>query len=32
MFFEIVGRIGDIATVASGGSIRERRRLRKAYG
>lgn len=32
MFFEIIGKINEIATIASGSSIRERRRLWKAYG
>ena len=32
MFFKIVGQILDIETIASGKTIRERRRLRKLYG
>jgi hypothetical protein len=32
MFFEIVGRISAIETIASGKGIRENRRLRKLYG
>jgi len=32
MFFTIVGTISDIETIATGKSIRERRRLRKLYG
>jgi hypothetical protein len=32
MSFQIVGRISDIQTIASGNGIRERRRLRKLYG
>jgi len=32
MFFKIVGRIGQIETVATGKGIREARRLRKLYG
>jgi hypothetical protein len=32
MFFKIIGRISDIETIASGTSVRERRRLRKLYG
>ena len=32
MFFKIIGRIADVETIASGKSIRERRRLRKLYG
>lgn len=32
MFFEIIGKIGEVATSASGRSIRERRRLWKVYG
>jgi hypothetical protein len=32
VFFEIIGRILDIQTIASGKAIRERRRLQKVYG
>jgi len=32
VFFNIVGRISDIQRIASGKSIRERRRLLKLYG
>ena len=32
MFFEVIGRIGQIDTIAAGGSIKELRRLEKAYG
>lgn len=32
MFFEIIGRIADTETIASGKTLRERRRLRKFYG
>ena len=32
MLFKILGSISDIETIASGKSIRERRRLRKNYG
>ncbi len=32
MFFEIIGRISDVETIASGKGIREHRRLRKFYG
>ena len=32
MFFNILGRILDVETIASGSAIRERRRLRKTYG
>ena len=32
MLFKIIGHISDIETIASGRSIRERRRLRKIYG
>jgi len=32
VFFKIIGRISDVQTIASGKSIRERRRLRKLYG
>jgi hypothetical protein len=32
MFFEIIGKIGETSTIASGRSIRQRRRLWKAYG
>jgi len=32
VFFKIVGQILDIETIASGKTIRERRRLRKLYG
>ena len=32
MFFKIIGRISDVETIASGKSIRERRRLRRLYG
>jgi len=32
VFFEIIGRISDVETIASGKGIRERRRLRKLYG
>ncbi len=32
MLFKILGSISDIETIASGRSIRERRRLRKIYG
>ncbi len=32
MFFEIIGAIEDIETIAVGGRIREIQRLRKQYG
>jgi hypothetical protein len=32
MFFEIIGEISETQTIASGRSIRERKRLFKAYG
>jgi hypothetical protein len=32
MFFEIIGEIAGIATIASGRSIRERKRLWKVHG
>jgi hypothetical protein len=32
MFFEIIGEVTEIATIASGRSIRERKRLWKIYG
>ena len=32
MFFNVLGRILDVETIASGKSIREIRRLRKLYG
>jgi hypothetical protein len=32
VFFKIIGRISDVATIASGKGVRERRRLRKLYG
>lgn len=32
MFYEIIGKISEISTIASGRSIRERKRLWKAYG
>jgi hypothetical protein len=32
VFFKIIGSIWDVETIASGKSIRERRRLQKAYG
>jgi len=32
VFFKIIGRISNIATIASGKGIRERRRLSKVYG
>lgn len=32
MPFRIIGRISDVAVIASGRGIRERRRLRKLYG
>ena len=32
MHFKIVGRISDVETIASGTSIRERKRLWKNYG
>jgi hypothetical protein len=32
VFFKIVGQILDVVTIASGKTIRERRRLRKLYG
>ena len=32
MGFEIIGPISDVETIARGSSIRELRRLRKAYG
>jgi len=31
MFFKIVGDISDIETIATGGGVRERLRLRKFY-
>lgn len=32
MWFELAGPIRDIETIATGKSIRERKRLRRAYG
>jgi hypothetical protein len=32
MHFEILGRISNVETIASGSNIRERRRLKKLYG
>jgi hypothetical protein len=32
MHFEILGEIRDIETIASGQGVRERKRLRRAYG
>jgi hypothetical protein len=32
VFFEILSRILDVETIASGKGIRERRRLRRLYG
>ncbi len=32
MYFEIVGKIKDIETIAAGGRIRDIMRLRKQYG
>ncbi len=32
MYFEIIGPIADIETIAAGRSIRDLRRLRKRYG
>lgn len=32
MWFRIVGRIGDIESIARGRSVRERARLRKLHG
>jgi hypothetical protein len=32
MHFEILGEIRDIETIATGQGIRERKRLRRAYG
>ena len=32
MFFKVIGRIADVETIASGNSVRERRRLQKFYG
>jgi hypothetical protein len=32
VFFKVVGRIVDVAKIASGKGTRERRRLRKLYG
>ena len=32
MFFKILGNISDVETIATGKSLRERRRLRKRYG
>lgn len=32
MFFEIVGEIGSIETIARGSGIRELKRLKKAHG
>ena len=32
MYFEIIGDIADIETIATGRAIRERKRLRKFYG
>jgi hypothetical protein len=32
MYFEIVGPITDVETIAAGASIRERSRLRRRYG
>jgi hypothetical protein len=32
VFFEIVGEISAIVTIAAGRSIRERRRLNRSYG
>jgi hypothetical protein len=32
VFFEIVGEINEIVTIAAGRSIRQRRRLNRSYG
>jgi hypothetical protein len=32
MFFEVIGRIRDIETIASGAGIRDLARLRRKYG
>jgi len=32
MYFEIVGPIGDVQTIAVGGSIRQLSRVRRRYG
>jgi len=32
MYFEIIGEIGSIETIASGGKIKDIMRLRKQYG
>ena len=32
MYFEILGEISEIETIASGSSVRDRSRLRKLYG
>ena len=32
VFFEVIGRISDVKTIALGKGIRERRRLQKVYG
>jgi hypothetical protein len=32
MYFEIVGELGEIETIARGPSVRERARLRKQFG
>ena len=32
MFFKIIGSVTEVATIASGKGVRERRRLSKAYG
>ena len=32
MWFEVVGEIGDVETIATGRSVGDRRRLRRKYG
>jgi len=32
MWFELVGTIREVERIAAGGSLRERKRLRRAYG
>ena len=32
MYFEIIGELGEIETIARGPSVRERARLRKQFG
>jgi len=32
MYFEIIGQLGEVETIARGPSVRERARLRKQFG